>query len=144
MTVIACDGVSMAGDGRSIDNTGSICSERVVKVRKLSDGSIIGLAGTPYHIEPLVEWFEAGAERAKFPSLTDEWDCMRLMPDGRCLSYGVGGFDTEDEVPASIGSGGDIAMGAMLAGLSAKEAVKLACMRHNECGGVIIEHRLDR
>lgn len=130
----------MAGDGRSVDPGGVICSDNVVKVRRLKDGSILGVAGTPFQIEPLVEWMDG--RRTKFPELEDDWDALRLMPDGSVRSYGVGGQFTLELVPAAVGSGGDIALGAMLAGCDPASAVDWACERHSGCGGTIIEESL--
>lgn len=140
MTTIATDGKSMAGDGLSVDGGGLICSQAVVKVHRLRDKSIVGLAGTPFQIKPMVDWLNAGAKPASLPNMGDQnWDVLHLKRDGTIVSYGSNGHSTVEEAPAAVGSGCDIAIGAMMAGASPKKAVGIACHRHTGSGGTITE-----
>jgi ATP-dependent HslUV protease subunit HslV len=140
MTTIACDGKSMAGDGRSRDAGGLICSESIAKVRRLKDGRIFGLAGNPYDLNAIEAWLNDGGE---FPQIDkDNFDLLVLEADGRAYSYSPRGGRSEQLLPAGAGSGIDLAIGAMEAGASAEEAVRIACKRHAGSGGKItVLHR---
>jgi ATP-dependent protease HslVU (ClpYQ) peptidase subunit len=136
VTVIATDGRTMAGDGLSKDRGGLICNDKVQKVRRLKDRRIMGVAGNPFDIDALEEWLNNGGD---FPTLQndEEFDLLVLELDGRVFSYAKHGRRSEELVPIAIGSGTDLAVGAMEAGASPEEAVSIACRRHTECGGEI-------
>jgi ATP-dependent protease HslVU (ClpYQ) peptidase subunit len=134
MTTIACDGKSMASDGRSTDEGGLICSESVVKVRRLKDGRIFGLSGTPFDLDNIERWFNEGGE---FPEVGEQFDVLLLDKDGCVYCYDRKGDCTEEMLPAAIGSGCELAIGAMEAGATPAEAVRIACKRHNGSGGKI-------
>lgn len=136
MTTIACDGHWMAADGLSRDAGGLICSTTIRKVRRLKDGRIFGMAGTPFDIDKLEIWLNEGGD---FPSVDeDNFDCLLLDLDGRVWCYNERGNRSEEMLPAAVGSGTDLAVGAMEHGATPKEAVEIACKRHSESGGTII------
>lgn len=127
----------MSGDGMSLDVGGLICNLKIKKVRRLPDGRIMGVAGSPFDIDALETWLIEGGD---FPALQDDkrFDLLVLEPDGKVYSYARQGQRSEDMLPIAIGSGTDLAVGAMEAGASPESAVKIACRRHNGCGGEII------
>lgn len=137
MTVIATDGRSMSGDGLSRDRGGLVCSFSVRKVRRLPDGRIMGVAGNPFDINNLEKWLTEGGE---FPELqdTDSFDLLVLEPNGDVYCYAKHGRRSKELLPIAIGSGTDLAVGAMEAGASPEQAVRIACARHTECGGEIV------
>lgn len=135
MTTIATDGKTMAGDGRSCDAGGLICSETIVKVRKLRDGRIFGHSGRPYDIDKIETWLNGGGEMPAVDE--DNFDLIVLEADGQAYCYDHRGGRTPEMLPAAIGSGIDLAIGAMEAGASPEHAVRIACKRHSGSGGKI-------
>lgn len=139
MTTIATDGRSMAGDGLCTGN-GLVHGMAVRKVARLADGRIVGVAGTPYAIPVFLKWIEKGGDKPKLP---DCFEALVLHPDGSCLTYNDDCHSFAQEVPAVTGSGGPLALGAMLAGASPARAVEVAAMRDTCTGGTIIALELE-
>lgn len=136
MTTIATDGFALAGDGRSTRND-SVTGRDRIKVIPLLDGSIVGGAGRT-----------ADAERAMRHLLADEpgdvkgdYVLLRLFPNGKIATYeGSVLSPIFMKAPQAIGSGSDIAMGAMLAVAAAKEAVQIAAKIDVYTGGKITSY----
>jgi hypothetical protein len=128
----------MSGDGRSCDAGGLICNERIAKVRRLNDGRIMGVSGNPFDIDAFETWLNDGGD---FPERQggemSAFDLLVLETDGRVYSYAEHGRRSEEWLPIAIGSGTDLAVGAMESGKSPAEAVRIACKRHSGCGGQI-------
>lgn len=142
VTVIATDGKMMVGDGLSIEDGGLICSIQKVKVRRLKDGRIFGLAGTPFDLDNVERWLNEGGD---MPDVDKEYfNLLVLERNGRAYAYNGRGDRTEELLPAAVGSGTDLAVGAMEAGASPVAAVKIACKRHNGCGGKITTLRIGK
>lgn len=139
MTTIATDGKSMAGDGFVTGND-LIHSTTEIKVRKLSDGRIVGIAGSAYAHVLFVPWLENGGDP---PELTDDFEALVLHPGGRCQSFNHKCLAIEQPTPAVTGSGGALALGAMLAGASPERAVAIACERNMGTGGTVTVIHLD-
>lgn len=138
MTTIATDGLSMAGDG-CVSGNGIRHALDFRKIFKLKDGRIAGFSGVSYAIPSFLAWLEAGGD---MPDLDDDFEALVLQTDGRCLSYNHKGYSIEQPVPAVTGSGGAIALGAMLAGASPARAVEIACERDTGTGGKVISEAL--
>lgn len=136
MTTIACDGRQMAADGQVTDDENIITEIDDVKVERLKDGSIIALAGAA-HARPALRAFLEG--KAAAVEACGQWDALRLMPNGSGLYYSDKHptFGIRATWPAALGSGSKLAMGAMLAGASAKKAVEIACQRDIGSSGKI-------
>lgn len=136
MTVIATDGESMAGDSLTTAS-GQIVAYRA-KVVQFADGRIAGACGDTTECRKLMRWLEHGGDK---PTVGDAYAIV-LNTDGS-VEY----WDKEFEplpyvIPMAIGSGGDLAIGAMLAGADPERAVKLAMERDRHCGGeVTVIHR---
>ena len=105
------------------------------KVHRLKDGRVVGACGLTTSCQQLIRWLDEGGEK---PTLDEDVVALVLNVDGS-----VDWIDNNFEIvrgqmlPAAIGSGGDLATGAMLAGKSPKEAVELVCTRQIDCGGAI-------
>ena len=136
MTVIATDGQSMAGDSLTTSGTQIVAYRQ--KVFQFADGRIAGACGDTTECRKLMRWLEHGGDK---PEVGDAFAIV-LNADGTCEYW-----DKEFEplpyiVPMAIGSGGDIAIGAMLAGADPEDAVKLVIERDRHCGGEItVIHR---
>lgn len=135
MTTIATDGRTIAADGRSCISD-RVSGSHVSKLRRLKDGSILGLAGDLQDIDQVAAWLDSG-EEGKKPKVGNYTDALRLMPDGRLLHYSPALLATPVDVPFAIGSGADFAIGAMDAGMSALRAVEIASQRDPFTGGKI-------
>lgn len=124
----------MAGDG--LCTAGSLVHGTAVrKVMRLEDGRLVGCAGTAYGLNLFSEWLIEGGEK---PRLPESFEALVLNRDGSCLSYNEHCQSCEQEVPAVTGSGGALALGAMLSGLSPEESIKIAAQRDAYTGGAII------
>lgn len=138
MTTIACDGKTMAGDGRTT-REGFICNDETEKVVRAEDGSLIGTCGTASVGLEFIKWWEAG-HKGKW-EMGREANALVLTPEGRLIFYGDCGFGNESPAPQAIGSGSPYAMGALLAGATAAEAVRIACKLDPASGGKITQLR---
>ena len=136
MTTIACDGKSMAGDGQR-EFRGSISTRRAKKVRRLPDGSLLGTCGDVAIGIALVEWLTNGGDKPAPMEPELGFNALLLKPTGEVMLYDKHFVPAEVELPIAIGSGMDFAVGAMLAGKSAAEAVEIAAIRDTGTGGEI-------
>lgn len=136
MTVIAWDGVHLAGDKRT--NFGGMHAT-TTKVHRLPDGSLVGCAGNTAQIAEMIEWIGGGCDADKLPATQrDPKECVSALvirPDGQILQY----ENTPHPIVIengqwAIGSGRDFAWAAMHLGRTAKEAVELACELDSNCG----------
>lgn len=142
MTTIATDGRTMAGDGRACQGD-EVASDGRRKLTRLDDGSVVGMAGDSAGGELVLDWLKRGGKREDVPNVDPgdfEVVVLRLYPDGR-LRYLSAPFLVELEVdaPFAIGSGKKYARGAMLAGASPVEAVRIAALVDIGTGGDVLE-----
>lgn len=139
MTTIATDGKSMAADGMITDND-VVCLTNYVKIRRLSDGRIVGFSGDAFNYDAFAEWLEKG--EGEPPKLSGQFSCLALRPDGSVVQYDDQGRSFPEMVPMAIGSGMRFAIAAMDLGKSAEQAVRYACTRDIYSGGEIaVLHR---
>jgi len=137
MTTIAYKDGIVARDSRSTDPSGFIVSDKKEKMR-IRDGIIFFCTGYTSHIEKLIAVY-FGEE----PNSSESIDASALVIDGDSF-YVIGADENgifkntceKNEMYAG-GSGGDIAMGAMEMGASARAAVKIAMRRDSKTGGKI-------
>ena len=142
MTTIATDGKSVAADGLGTVN--NLVVERAgEKVRKLRDGSLLGVAGDAFALDQIADWLEAGAVPADRPEGL-KVDVLLIRPGGSALMCGNSLRLTACDLPYAIGSGGDLAMGAMAAGKSPAEAVEIAARYDINTGGRVRTYRVPR
>lgn len=140
MTTIATDGVWLAGDGRSTRGDAISGGDRK-KVHKLPDGSIIGAAGRTRDAERAVRALMNNPFKPE--EVRGDYTLMRLYPDGDLWVH----EDTltapmKMKTPFAIGSGWVAALGAMLAGADAKQAVKIASKIDVHTGGKITSYSI--
>lgn len=136
MTTIATDGKSMAGDGQAeIAETIMVSNRR--KVYRTDEGVIIGCAGNSVDAKRFRAWFGTKGPKPRFKSI----QALVLYPSGKLEYWNEEMEPTEMTAPAAIGSGMDFALGAMGAGASPAEAVKIAATRDPFSGGdITVEH----
>jgi ATP-dependent HslUV protease subunit HslV len=128
MTTIAYrDGV-MAADSACFNE--GLYEGEVDKIWPLSDVGLLGCCGEYGAILKVVEWLKAGGEPKLKPRLSRESEFAGLLVkrEGEVMHYQIGlrPLCIMAEFHA-IGSGRQIAIGAMAAGASAEEAVQIAC-----------------
>jgi hypothetical protein len=101
MTTIACDGESMAGDGRVCSGS-TIFGSNAEKVTLLNDGRIVGIAGNARYQQPFITWLTDGGD---LPELDDEFEALVLRTDGTVVSYDYKGRELREELPTAQGPG---------------------------------------
>lgn len=133
MTTIATDGRTIAADGLVVSGNDVVVAFGRTKLVRLADGSILGFAGTAVEQEVFAAWLNDGGKRPKLGA----FEALRLMNDGSLLRYAQVLDPLPAEFPAAVGSGSDLALGAMLAGVSPQQAVEIAASRDIATGGTI-------
>lgn len=148
MTCIAYRNGILAADSRMTMGKWTE-TDKCQKLWKLSDGSLIGCAGSWYDIKALVAAVEESiknksGKRAKLPSGKFKADVILVAPSGRVYVY-YKGWSNDKYLSDfyAVGSGSTLAMAAMDAGASAVEAVKIAIKRDICCGGKIQKLELE-
>ena len=154
MTTIAYRGGIIAADSRATytsEAAGSrvhackkLFRKRVGEGRKAHD-VIIATAGETSPGMVFVDWYGTGKPVPElFLHLGGDFTCLVLTPRG-LFEYDVycRGEPIEEEFYA-IGSGAKAALGAMHAGKSAVEAVRIACRIDPYSGGRIVQETLIR
>ncbi len=120
MTTIAYDGEMIAADSQA-------SGDHIRMVKKIYhwEGSFFGCCG--YHQQALAfkEWISSGKDKPTRGDM-DEFHSLFINTKGKCLRYDSMLIPYEADPPFAIGSGCDFAMGAMLAGKTAEEAVEIA------------------
>jgi ATP-dependent protease HslVU (ClpYQ) peptidase subunit len=137
MTTIATDGRSMAADSQV--TAGSEITAFTEKVARCKDGRVFAACGPTMNALKFRRWMLDGGDR---PTLDDEFSALILNPDGSVDFVDKHLEPFPYRVPAAIGSGGEFAVGAMMAGASPKEAVAFAIDRDAHSGGEIIDLHL--
>ena len=148
MTTIAYrDGV-LAGDTQSTE--GYYKSTKMRKIFKVNN-NLVGFCGDAAAIPPLKKWVRAGftpEEELKKISQHLSYSMLVIPPDGKMFykySDSINVF--REEYPKthfkSEGSGSDVAIGALIMGATAVEAVKAAIQVDVYSGGNVMHVELD-
>lgn len=138
MTTIAIDKHgTIAADGMRVW-AGEIVGLEFQKVR-VRHGRIYALTGTAPLFEPLIRWHHNDkADPSKLPKGFDDDALIVIERPGAIIKYGAACPYPEEFIPPiAFGAGGEMATGAMLAGATAPEAVRLVAERCNHTGGNI-------
>jgi len=140
MTVIAWDGRMVAADGLGVaDGRRSFrASEKIVE----KDGVVYATTGRMGPLQDAwIAWYEAGADPANPPpqgGAAEDCGNFIVFKHAKCFIFShVVPYACEEVAPCAFGSGGDYAMGAMIAGADAERAVEIAIMCDVNCGGPI-------
>ena len=147
MTCIIGDAERMilVSDSQVSDEDSSTKSYVCEKVFKLADGSLLAVAGDIRSEEKVIEWFDKGCPKGEKPEIKEEHDCdfLHLTENGLFISDKSLEFwrvKTHD----GIGSGQAIALGAMLLGHSAEEAVWAATQIDMHTGGNVVVYEIGK
>lgn len=130
MTVIAFDGETLAADRRHT-TSGDILLEPREKLRKSSLGAVAacGLVSSRDADIALLEAVASGVR----DNLEYDGSAMVMLTSGQCFIV-QGKSALWIQKPAALGSGYEVALGAMAAGKTAEEAVHIACQLVVSCG----------
>ena len=89
-------------------------------------------------MRPLIAWVKAGADPDKAPKYGDqEWILLVIDGDGPRQYHHKLLYPEAQSYPVTLGSGRDIALGALRAKKSPREAVAIACDEDVWSGGEI-------
>lgn len=133
MSVIAWDGYVLAADRQGTSN-GLIA--RMPKIYRHED-DIIAFCGDHEEGKILLDWYRNGGIKADWPQFQtrDDYNNMVVLSKGEIYEFQAHGRILL--VPGKIAAWGEgrmLAMGAMLNGASAIDAVKIACEHNIYCG----------
>ena len=144
MTTIAYDGEILAADGR-VSRGGVIVSETFKKIVKRDCcGTEVLIASCGYaRLSFLfIKWVENGMDLDEWEIEDPDEEYEGLVIAGeKVLSFSGDGLVMPFEAPFSIGSGSELALGAMKAGKSAIGAVKIASETDIFTGGITTAYK---
>lgn len=106
---------------------------------KLADGRVVAACGNGEERPAVMAWLDQGGEPSRFPKLEeiqvivfDAVSVYEYLPHSHGHPY-----ERKPEPFFAWGSGADVAIGAMAAGASAEEAVRIAARYDVHTGGEI-------
>jgi ATP-dependent protease HslVU (ClpYQ) peptidase subunit len=140
VTTIAANRDEIAADSQGTRESGLIVSYSDRKVRELGPArDIVACQGDEDSISLFEEWYANGARPDAVPDLEENFAALVLSQAGRlfkvyrlCVPVEV----REDFI--ALGSGDEVATGAMAAGASPREAVEIACKYNIWTGGPVV------
>ena len=150
MTIICYKDGVLAADSGTTGASGGFCSCNVMKITRSPSGWLGGFAGRGATATKFLNWLERrDDDPAEGPDLTNTKDeetgeGLLVDPTGSLYWLSSDGVITpmQNEF-AAIGSAEGFALGAMHAGASAEEAVRLVIENCNYCWGPIETLALD-
>jgi hypothetical protein len=127
MTTIAADGTRVACD--SAVSIGNRRAENFRQKIKFKDGYLFGCSGNMCVMDPLIEWWLAGAKKQDFPGGAKDIEFVFgvFFRDVAIMYDQDSHFADMHAYPTAMGSGTNYALGAMKSGEDAVRAVQIAC-----------------
>lgn len=142
MTVIICNREAMAADRQS--TFGGVPGVAVNgKIVRLSDGSLLGMGGYDAHRKKIIQLCESFIKGDEITDIvfsgSEASPFVLLRPNGRIYAGETEfkGLEDGNHDVMAIGSGGDFALGAYMAGANLVESVEIAIKCDVYCGGGI-------
>jgi hypothetical protein len=133
MTTITYRAGTIAADSLCWNN--DICCGRVMKIGRADNGSLWGIAGNLQYLHALTKWAD---KMEGDPPETKDVDFVVITPEGKFRVWeGVGWCEPEAPFHA-IGTGSQIALGALAFGATAEQAVHIACDFDAFSGGDVV------
>jgi hypothetical protein len=141
MTVIAYKDGIMAAD------TVTWCMDLVnndvtMKIIRTPSGELVGCAGGVGVITEFQEWAMAGFPSCSKPKGSDDFVALVVSPDGKVSKYDGEMRRYDSGVVGFIGVHAEFLCGALAAGASAEQAVRLALTHCAYAGGEVQSMRL--
>lgn len=141
MTTIATDGRTVAFD--TLITAGGQIVGHIDKAVEIAPGIIVAGGGSHEAVQTFIEWMRMtwkSDTRVPKPKLANREGFRGILVDtnaGACWGYEEKLFPFRTQLPYTLGEGGDVAIGAMLAGKTPLEAVKIASTLYPATGGQI-------
>jgi ATP-dependent HslUV protease subunit HslV len=133
MTTLVYRAGVLAADSRSVRGD-TISPYGVQKIRRLDDGTLVGMCGTLADVTRFIEAYSK-SPTGDLPELPDSL-VLVVKPNGRLHLYEESGsFELEPAPFYAFGSGQAVALGALYAGASAVQAVEIAAKVDRCTGG---------
>lgn len=135
MTTIAWDGKTLVADRRV--SYGTLSDASMTKIAKTKRG-LCGASGTSATCAAFRRWFMAG-EKGN-PTMFKEAEDANgfiIRKNGARFMYDKYGWYEVDPGPFAIGTGWEVAMGAMSNGATAQEAVQIAAKLDGATGNTV-------
>lgn len=132
MTTLAYDGQNFAADRQM-----SLHMVKVQKIFRLPNGAVVGGAGDYNKIVKSIRYMLGQGDKVEGPA---DGNTMLMMVHNKKVYLSVDYGDTMMPVrdkKFAIGSGSSYAMGAMQAGATAKEAIKIAAKLDPDTGPTV-------
>lgn len=125
MTTIAIRGREIATD--SATTLGTIVTGTVRK-HAAYKGYVVVAAGGMLACATVFQWVEGGMKSGALDVSDDDFSALLVHPDGAVFQLGGSGLQVPIHAPFyALGSGREIALGAMAAGADPERAVQIAC-----------------
>jgi len=140
MTVIAWDGKTLAADKQATEGGIRQVTTKILLVDKGKfKGHLLAGAGASSQANMLMAWFAQGADPNCFPKYQDTDDLsaqlLVITPDKMILRYDFNPIPIQfHDTMYALGSGREVALGAMAMGASAVRAVEIASDLCHGCG----------
>ena len=132
-TEMACDGMGTT----SWDRVETLTSKKIIQVGNV----LYGFTGNAGLKQAIVDWHsKGGAVPANCPKHNDDdakWTLVVVTREGAGVYTSTVPYWLPIDIPYGIGSGGDYALAAVLAGADARRAVEIASRLNTNTGGEI-------
>ncbi|MCP5005525.1 MAG: hypothetical protein GY941_16540 [Planctomycetes bacterium] len=135
MTTIAYKDGVLAADSMVCTKNG-IKIAQINKIIKNKNG-MAGIAGNLGDVSKIKEWMNIGADINKLLDFSKGSSAIFIKPDGSINFIEEGSVINVAADFVAVGTGEEIAMASMMAGVSAKKAVHIACKLDAYSGGKI-------
>lgn len=140
MTVIVCRDDVMAAD--TAIWRGNVIIGYRQKIKRLHDGRLFAGSGVSGVILHCCDWLDGLVEKPA-PVSDGDFDGLILGADGALrVDYGFRVYETAQNDFAFAGSHSELLLGALAAGASAEEAVRIAIKYGDAAGGEVQVERL--
>lgn len=136
MTTIAYKAGTIASD--SVQTFNSMRIGTMPKIARRSDGTLVGAAGNASYVTTLIKWAKSPSKSKPPLPPNDGGTGLVISPKGKITLIDDDGFTECETDYIAIGSGGEIALGAMAFGATAKEAVEISIKHDCHSGGEAI------
>lgn len=144
MTTIAVSRSEMAADSRTANEDGLIISDETQKIVRIG-GDIIGCEGDDDYITEFLTWYDGDFSPQGRPEGIEhnQFAAVVLTAGGQLIKYFARCYPLVHSGPwLTLGSGQDIATGALAMGATPKQAVEIACRYNVWTGGPVVVERL--
>ena len=125
MTTVVWDGESIASDSRATAG-GTVLAGKCQKIFR-NKGAVYAVCGEVATAIAMKDWLIAGADPDDYPMFNADEYTVLMIKDRVGYVYAGERFPFEVSPPFAMGTGKEIALGALLAGADIQQAVEIAC-----------------